>query len=214
VPEIPEGLLRDQQTQERLNFVWKQTAKAQNNSGIQAVDELIGFLRQNGQNISAEQKLKISDFCDDFWCSLEPDRCRGRKPRGEEIEEVIEQSAAPGVKLPWALSYWQTFNRMLASDSDDAASQVDAMAKVGIAFLAGEQGCPTCLTHWKDLLEMNPPVALIKSSRHARAWTYWAHNKTRENQPPTPWEDVQIGWHWPRMTGDEVVVLLTEMGLS
>jgi len=218
VPSIPPGLLPDQSTQNRLEFVWRQQAQAQNHSPQQAVDELIGFLRQNGQNISADKKTRISEFADIYWCSLEPDRCRGvRRAVAVEEEPTPEPEQAmvapTEIKLKWAKNFWSTFNVMVASDSDTPAEDVDRMARVGLTLLSGTDGCPHCFQHWTEVLESFPPVALIKNSAQARIWLWAAHTASHEGKMPVPYLDISRLYKWPEVTADVVQQFLVETGM-
>lgn len=216
VPELPPGLIDSEIDQERLSYVWKRRAKSQNNNADGAISEVIDFLRQNGLAVTKAKKFLLSQYADNYWCSLDPARCPGHVPGVDVVDEEVEQAVdtAEPVKLRFALAYWETFNRMLASDSDTPAEDVDHMARVGLALLAGDGGCDYCLEHWKSHLESFPPIGTITDNPTARIWVWVAHNRSRQGLPPTAYDVVQRGWKWPLLTGDQVMQHVQAMGLD
>lgn len=211
-PTLPPGLIDSERDFSRLSFVWKQKAKGQNNNPEGAVEEVIAFLRQNGLHPGADKKLLLSDFLDDYWCSLEPTRCPVRAPR-DDPPEVRAQSLEK-IFLPWAKDYWEDFNRAVAVDSDTPAEVVDQMARHGLELLAGPDGCPTCLEHWTELLAAYPPLALVTSPDHARAWLWASHAASREGRPAIPYAEIAEAWDWPTTPPQRVMDLLLEMRMT
>ncbi len=198
-------------TEERLRWAWRQRSIAQNNSPYQAVDEVGSFLRQNGEIFTPRLKWETSEFADAYWCSLDPSRCR-QSPAPTEESQVMPQEL-PKMKMQASRRLWEVWNVTMASDHEDPATVMHNWAQSALHYVRSEGGCVACAAHWQELLDAYPPSALCSTNPKARVWLFWAHNRTREGLPATPWLDVVKGWRWPPLTGQEMMRLAQEMGL-
>ena len=200
-------------TEERLRWAWRQRSLAQNGSPYQAVEEVGGFLRQNGGAFTPRLKWETSEFADAYWCSLDPSRCRQSAAPEPEQSKVMPQEL-PKMKMQAAKRLWEVWNATMASDHEDPATVMHNWAQAALHYVASEAGCKECHQHWSALLQAYPPAALCTSNPRARVWLWACHNYSREGLPPTPYADVEKGWRWPKLTPQQVQSLLAEMGLD
>lgn len=197
---------------ECLRWAWKSRSKAQNNSPEQAVEEVGAFLRQNGGIFTPEHKWLTSEHFDAQWCAADPDRCTQRMQ--VETESPVIPMDLPKSTMSWSRRFWETWNTLMASDHANPADVTHRWAVNALDLTASDVGCKHCHAHWQQLLHAHPPMAVIKSNPHARVWLWDMHQRTREGLPPIPYHDIQIGWRWPRISGQEVSRLLQEMGMA
>lgn len=213
---MPENLIRDRDTQGRLAFVWKNRQKAVNNQPQDAANELVGFLRQNGVAVLPDMILAINDACDDQWCTSEPSRCPGwpENHQDETPTSTVQVMELPKSSMAFAFRYWELVNTMLATDWLNPAEEVDRLADVGLSLCQSSAGCKECASHWDALLGAYPPLTLVTDNPSARVWFWRAHNHSREGKPPTPYADIEKGWRWPKISGQQVQAILERMGMA
>lgn len=197
IAQPPEGGWRIQTVPEEaaaLQPVWDRFQTEEPQSGQAAQWLLVEFLQNNGfkgPNITRE----VFEIGARQWCRSSPDRCpkefRKFLAGTGKIPEV-----KPAVDLRWATIVWRLTNYALhdAVKDEDAQKVLQTQVDFLTAAINSPDGCPKCAGHWTEILTETPPT--VTSLKEARQWLWAAHNKTREEKPPTPFSVVQklFGW--------------------
>ena len=151
---------------------------------VDAIFQAEKFLKTNGvENV----RPVLEEYAVDQWCRPDPWRCRGYNP---------DAPLSEGPRLPWARAMWESSNEQL-NDSvadTDAGATLYAIVENLTTAIEGPQGCPKCAAHWQDWTTSNPPV--VHSLSDARVWLWKAHNHTRENKAPVPFEEIALKFSW------------------
>jgi hypothetical protein len=199
--------------QPQFQFAWEARKKGQVDSGHNAVEEAISFLKVNGIKVTSEIRSSIQEAANDQYCKNDPSRCTKKAKHSPQAVDQRQVTQAARTQMMWAGGFWITTNILAAGNFPNPAEVFDRMARYALDLLATPAGCEYCHGHWRLILEHCPPTECIKSMEHARVWLWRAHNATRDNKAPIPFQKVAHAWKWPAITDIRLEALLTEMNM-
>jgi len=148
----------------------------------EAWGDMLMFLKANGFK-SAELTKEVVAISTQQWCSGDPKRCRG----------MVWGAKTP--YLPWARAAWEQANYQLADGTPNPGVVLVRIVRNLTTLINGPDGCPDCARHWVKVLAANPipPSPTLHEARH---WLVDAHNETRENKTPVPFDSIAAKFNW------------------
>lgn len=198
--------------QPQFQFAWEARKKGVVDSGHNAVEEVVSFLKTNSVKITTEIRSLIQDAANDQYCANDPARCTKKARHSPEKAAQRAVTQAARTQMMWAGGFWISTNILAAGSFENPGEVFDRMARYALDLLATPSGCEHCHGHWRRVLEYAPPLEVIKSMDHARVWLWRAHNASRESKAPIPFEKIAQAWKWPNGLSETTVAeLLTEM---
>lgn len=195
----------------QYQFAWEARKKGTVDSAHNAVEETVSFLRTQGVQITTELRTAIQDALNDQYCANDPQRCTKKAKHSPAAVSRRVPAQLARNQMMWAGQFWITANILAGGNFPNPGATFDRMAWYALDLLSTPQGCEHCHGHWTRVLEYAPPLERITSMEHARVWLWRAHNASREEKKPIPFQKVAEAWKWPDLSDARVNELLTEM---
>lgn len=140
---------------------------------------MLNFLKSNGVNIGLDEVQELSL---PQWCDPDPFRCRGYGKKKK-------------IFISWATEEWERANVELQDPVDPGVAISSIIERLTSRINSAVDGCRVCAGHWLTHTTAHP-VPDTPTLQEAREYLVLMHNLTRENQEPTPFEEVATKFNW------------------